>query len=872
MDNGSKTIKELIEPNLSTSSQRPLLRKFAQENGWIPSFDIDYPFSKTLANGHLVVEHGLDTTAVITFLKRDNQFSYLSPQQQLGLVSISYNNLVDWHLFPDLYGLTIVNNRAQPLTPKYISLPENNNAWRIETFEKEARAIYPTNIKSLDEVLVDTLLFWKRVLASELGKNITNETISALFNCIIFIRALEDQLRWKDLNTGRVLIDTWKTLRGGKTLLNCLKQCFRKLNTGFPKFLLQEKVLEFFDSLSVETTEQLLEDFYKHKLIPYQYDFSLISKHALSKISEHYVGILQHIDQPQMTFFSDLPEYSKNRSLGAVYTPQFIASFFAKYLKENHTPKVFRKIKITDPACGSGIFLRTILELQCEPLQDVDMREPTKLAFKNMLGIDIDANACQSTKLSISLLHLILREKLPHKLGVINADALDYYKNNPNLSNSFDAVITNPPFIPCSKIPSPQRQKIENFMGDLSQGRIDSYLAHLKLGIELTKPGGYILYVLPHSFLLAENAKKIRKQIAQDCHIKLIADLSEINVFEEVSAYIILLILQKKSKTTTPSETIIVKCHDYAGVALQLALEGQTISKDLYEVYRVNEELFQQNEWHLLNPQDILFRKKLSKLSSLEDFVDIKEGLVTGCDEVFIRNSSDMPKEEKAVYKSYLPDRSMLLYDLPKSLSKVIFYPYLNDKKLDEGTLKKHFPETWKYLNKNYDLLTKRKSFTSGNCVWWSPVRPREPQNLFVPKIVSPHLILLPRFSLDSKGLCAVSRSPIIIPKSSEESSELLLYLLAVLNSSVAHWQIANLSHKYNRGYLMLEPKTLKKIKIPNPLELSIKQKTELISLVKKRLNTQKEEASTIERKIDELVSEIYKLTSSESSVVGLNG
>jgi len=749
MDNSFKTIKELIEPKLSTSSQRPLLRKFAQENGWIPSFDIDYPFSKTLANGHLVVEHGLDTTAVITFLKRDNPFSYLSPQQQLELISISYNNLVDWQLFPDLYGLTIVYNRTQPLTPKYISLPENNNAWRIETFEKESKAIFPTNIKSLDEVLVDTLLFWKRVLASELGKNITNETISALFNCIIFSRALEDQLRWKDLNTGRVLIDTWKTLSGKKTLLNCLKQCFKKLNTQFPKFLLQESVLEFFNSLSAETIEQLLEDFYKHKLIPYQYDFSLISKHALSKIYEHYVGILQHIDQPQMTLFStDLPEYSKNRALGAVYTPQFIASFFAKYLKENHTPKVFRKLKITDPACGSGIFLRTILEMQCEPLQDVDMREPTKLAFKNMLGIDIDSNACQATKLSISLLYLILREQLPKKLGVINAESLEYYKNNPKLSNRFDAVITNPPFIPCSKIPGLQRRKIENFMGDLSQGRIDSYLAHLKLGIELTKPGGYILYVLPHSFLLTENARKIRKQIAQDCHVKLIADLSEIKVFEEVSAYIILLILQKKSKTSTPSETIIVKCQDYAGVALQLALEGKTVSKDLYEVYHVDEEIFQQNEWHLLKPQDLLFRKKLSKLSSLEDFVDIKEGLVTGCDEVFIRYSSDIPKEEKAIYKPYLPDRSMLSYDLPKSLPKVVFYPYVNDKKISEKELGKSFPETWKYLKKSDDLLKNRKSVTLRGCAWWSPESPRKPQNLFMPKIISPHLILLPRFSL----------------------------------------------------------------------------------------------------------------------------
>ena len=47
-------------------------------------------------------------------------------------------------------------------------------------------------------------------------------------------------------------------------------------------------------------------------------------------------------------------------------------------------------------------------------------------------------------------------------------------------------------------------------MADIEIGRPDLYQAFLKLGIELVKPGGFVLFVLPHPFLVAEQAQKLR--------------------------------------------------------------------------------------------------------------------------------------------------------------------------------------------------------------------------------------------------------------------------------------------------------------------------------------------------------------------------
>ena len=85
------------------------------------------------------------------------------------------------------------------------------------------------------------------------------------------------------------------------------------------------------------------------------------------------------------------------------------------------------------------------------------------------------------------------------------------------------------------------------------------------------------------------------------------------------------------------------------------------------------------------------------------------------------------------------------------------------------------------------------------------------------PKIVSPHLILFPRFALDAAGKYGVSRGPIILAKDKSSDINVLKYLLGVLNSTVGHWQIVRQSHKYQRGYAMLEVNTLLGFSIPSP-------------------------------------------------------
>lgn len=861
-------IFRLTECTLPSAERRKALREFAVANGWYPSEAIDeYAGTQATANGHLLVEHGMANTAVITFLKPERSYEGLSHGEKRRLLGLSYNNLVDWHLFPDTHGLTLVYNRTDPPA---VHREDDQVAWQADAFERVTgeQSLSP-QLKALDESVVSTISFWKRALAAELGGVVSNEDLSALFNTVILLRAYEDHTHSRGPEAERVLLNVFASDRStGLTTAACFERALRRLGTRrFPKVLHeQSERLKAFDALDRSTMVELVRDFYTSKYAPYDYDFSVISKHALSRIYEHYVSLLRVGSTEQLRIFPELPAEIANKSLGSFYTPQYIARFFARYLHENLTPKSFRSLRAIDPACGSGIFLRTLLEMQCESLATAITRESITQAFHRATGLDIDPSACEATRLSLSLLHLVLTDQFPRSLDIQSMNAIDYLEDS-RAEGTFDVVVTNPPYIKWDALPDAWRERVAQYMAEYGTGKVDLYLALLKVGLDLIRPGGLMLYVLPHTFLLARSAAKLRAELASKCAIRLMADLSDIKVFGDVSSYTILLILEKKVKAAPSPRATVVRCRNLVGHALQAAMDGKTVEQEAYQVFEVDQSIFEESTWKLLPPAQQAMQRKLDQLPDLQEFVEIRTGIVTGADDIFIRDRSETPSGESGVWRPLLTDREMVPYSIPEEIRSVVFYPYEGDKRLGLEDIKERYPQTFAYIDGHAEQLRSRGVVTSGRVEWWSPAWPRPPQHLFRPKIVCPHLMLLPKFCLDAEGIHGVTRSPVVYPKEASGGVDLLLYVLGVLNSSVGYWQITTQSHKYSRGYAMVEPKTLKTFGIPSPNSMPSLTK-KIISLVKKRLSAGF--APELETEIDEAVSALFDLSERERQTVGL--
>ena len=453
-------------------------------------------------------------------------------------------------------------------------------------------------------------------------------------------------------------------------------------------------------------------------------------------------------------------------------------------------------------------------------------------------------------------------------MKILNEEAIDFFSGSLDFRQQFDAVIANPPFIKWDRLTEPMRESVASFLGDAVAGKPDAFLALLALGLDLVKPGGFLLYVLPHSFLLARNAQGIRKKIRETCSIRMVVDLSQIPVFEGVGTYVVLLVLEKKhGRRGFENPAVVVRCRDAVGEALQDALDGRLGVRTGYSVYHLAQSAFDGHSWELLSPKQFALRKRLEALPRLDEVVDIHEGMVTGADKIFVRPDSAVAPREQKVFPRLLKDREMRRFSMPKATRDRVFYPFVDGVKLRVDEIERDYPETWRYLKKHEEMLRGRSSVAKGTVEWWAPERPRRPEKMFGPKIVAPHLMLTPKFSIDYAGTFAVSRSPIMVLKASTDSQEMLYLICAFLNSPIVHWQLALSAHKYSRGYLMLEPRTLRAIRIPNLGRLRQRQVAGIANAVERGVLGR---AEFDERIVNELVIEAYGLGAQEVADVGL--
>jgi hypothetical protein len=144
------------------------LNDFAYELGWHPSDRLDAVLVNDIATSHLLVEHGMENTAVISFLRYPRAYSNLTYHEKNRLLSISYNNLVDWHIHVELNYVTFVYNRVEPISvvDRHRISRDNFDSLYSDVLEQISGRRPNPKLQALDEALGDTIAYWKRNLCA----------------------------------------------------------------------------------------------------------------------------------------------------------------------------------------------------------------------------------------------------------------------------------------------------------------------------------------------------------------------------------------------------------------------------------------------------------------------------------------------------------------------------------------------------------------------------------------------------------------------------------------------------------------------------------------------------------------------------------
>ncbi len=730
-----------------------------------------------------------------------------------------------------------------------------------------------------------------------------NFAVQATIDRILFLRMCEDR--------GIERYSQLQGLIGGDRIYPRLFQVFQradeKYNSGLFYFRMEKDRQEPPDELSenLRIDDDVLKQILKELYYPQSpYEFSVLPAEILGQVYEQFLGKVIRLTPAHQAKVEEKPEVKK--AGGVYYTPSYIVDYIVKNtvgkLCEDKTPKQIEKLKILDPACGSGSFLIGAYNYLLNYHRDyyvkdhskyrkqiyqgkggqwfLTIAEKKKILLNNIFGVDIDSQAVEVTKLSLLLkvlenetqesLRLFHERALPdlasnikcgnsligpdfyqnRQLSLFDDDqqrkinAFDWQKEFPQIftdkNQGFDAVIGNPPYIRVRIFKELYPDQVEYLETHYicATHVWDVYLLFFEKALSLTCKGGHFSFIVPIQTLHQPNCESLRKLLLHESSLARVVDLSSIRVFQDAIVKNCILVCQHGCQTRNVIET------SYPSSPEELL--GPPTGK--WPQRAVKDNPGYSLKLNLLTPRKILCEKLKKQSWRLEELCYVTFGL-RSCAKGKGQGGKDRlitidGKDKKA--RPYLEGRDISRYEVRPT-----------------GRFIRYIPEEM--------------------------YSPRMPALFEAEKIVSQSMLSRMRLigTLDKAGYYVEQSLVCIIPhgivtKQRPAASIPLEFILGILNSRLESFYFATyiIDYSLGGGLIHATPGTQGKLMIPrvsdakmNPIVSLVDRMLELHKKVagvknpEEKVRLQRQIDSTDEQ-IDKLVYELYGLTEEEIRIV----
>lgn len=555
----------------------------------------------------------------------------------------------------------------------------------------------------------------------------------------------------------------------------------------------------------------------------------------------------------------------ERKSTGSYYTPSYLVDYVVektlRNLAQNKSPKEILKLKVLDPAMGSGHFLIGVikyLEKEIQEIQDrseggdhLDFGDLKKLIAHNCIfGVDINPLAVELAKFSVWIYTAQKGDCLEplNDQFICGNSLLDDFNWTSLFQGqigvgAIDAIVGNPPYIGEKGNTRLFRPVKESSVGrKFYKAKMDYFYFFFHRGLDILKDNGYLSFVTTNYFCTATGGSLLREDLRSRANLYEIINFNEAKVFKGAGGqHNQVTFLQKGTRqgkcklvyfnsagtidyTKVDKDTFVI---EYDGAISEVSPDNLFYGKEDYitisflpgeadEQFRIVEKIKKKGE--LITKYGEVYQGIVSGADRVTDKIlaENPRGKWSKNDGIFILTleevrSLGLSPIEKKVLKPFYKNSDIDRWGTSiKTLKFILFI----DKDETESSIKTKYPNIYAHLLKYKKMLiAKREKLGERVDKWFTLNRGTAHPEIFTGhKIVAPQRSSRNTFGYNNVPWYASADVYYIIPK--QQNKVLSFALLGILNSKLYYfWLLTQGKRKGNS--LELYRKPLSEIIVP---------------------------------------------------------
>jgi type I restriction-modification system DNA methylase subunit len=577
--------KKYNEENTKNVFIRPLFKAL----GWDVDDSDEVNAEERVSRGR--VDYAFRISGVLKFFleAKPLRADLMKPEWAEQAIGYAYHKACTWAILTNFETLLIFNAEVKVDNPFQSQLKTINceeflerfdELWLLsrESFEqglldKEAERWHKKSKKiPIDKQLLADFtgfreLLSKNILKLNSAKNLTeedvDESVQRILDRLIFIRNCED----RELENKKLLEVSRET-----SALKHLRELFCYYDKTYDSKLFTydpSNPKKVHDCDTVKIDDDVLKDvitgLYRTKDKSVFYDFSAIEADVLGNIYEQYLG---HILKKTPKRATVTESQAHRKAQGIYYTPTYIVDYIVRNtlgeLLNKTSVSDIPKIKVLDPACGSGSFLIKAFDVICEAYMKktksdkVTFEQKRSILQNNIYGVDLDPKAVEIAQLNLLLKAAEKGKRLPMlenniKCGnsliddekVAGDRAFNWDKEFPDImkKGGFDVVVGNPPY--GIVFNEEEKHFIEEHLPSFRRNN-DLYVAFIEKSVTLLNSRGFFSFIVPNTYLIGSYFDSMKKFILEKTRIIKILDFGTNQIFLDPNVFNSIIVLGRE--------------------------------------------------------------------------------------------------------------------------------------------------------------------------------------------------------------------------------------------------------------------------------------------------------------------------------------